>query len=94
METVILKNNTEEAKVLVQATMVSLDDLVNTNPIAAYELVDLCKDASHKPFGNTGSILEDLSLVDNGKVHEYIKNVVLSAFEGEGIDLHLTNPLK
>lgn len=93
METVKLKNGTEEVEVLVQTTMIALENVVNTNPIAAYELVELCKDASHKPFGNAGDILEDLSLVNNGQVHTSIKNIVLSAFEGEGFDLHLTFPV-
>lgn len=92
METVTLKNGTEEVKVLVQTTMMSLEHLVDTNPIAACELVEMCKDASHKPFGNTNNILEDLGLVNNGQVHTSIKNIVLSAFEGEGFDLHLTLP--
>lgn len=94
METVILKNNTKEPKVLVSTTMITLENLVNTNPIATYELVELCKDASHKAFGNAGKILEDFSLVNNGQVHESIKNIVLSAFEGDGLDMHLTFPIK
>ena len=94
METVILKNDTEELKVLVQTTMISLENLVNTNPIAAYELVEMCKDVNHKPFGNVGNILEDLGLVNSGQVHTSIKNIVLSAFEGDGINLRLTFPIK
>lgn len=94
METVILKNNTEAPKVLVSTTMIALENIVNTNPIAAYELVELCKDTSHKPFGNAGKILEDFSLVNNGQVRESIKNIVLSAFEGDGLDMHLTFPIK
>lgn len=93
METVKLKNGTDEAKVLVQTTMNALENLVDTNPIAACELVEMCKDASHKPFGNACDILEDLSLVNNGQVHTSIKNIVVSAFEGEGFDMRLTFPI-
>ena len=94
METVVLKNNQTELKVIVKTTMITLDRLINENPIAAYELVQMCKERDHKPFGNTGSILEGYGLLTSGEIHNTIRNIVLSAFDGEGFDMYLTNPVK
>lgn len=94
METVILKNGAEEAKSGVAVVMMSLENLVQTNPIAAYELVEVCKNPAHKLFGNAGDILNGLGLLDSGHVHSSVKNVVLSAFEGEGLGMRLTFPIK
>ena len=73
--------------------MMSLNMLMETNPIAAYELVQICKNPNHKMFGNTEEVLVDLSLLSEDGVHSVIKNVVMSAFEGEGLDMCLTSPL-
>ena len=84
----------KKQRLWVQTTMIALENLVNTNPMSAYELVEVCKDANHKIFGNAGDILEDFGLVNDGQVHESIKNVVLSAFEGDGLDMCLIFPIK
>ena len=93
MEIVTLKNGAEEPKPLVLATMVSLENLVQTNPIVAYELVEVCKNPDHELFGNAGEILTKLALIENGYVHDSIRNIVLSAFEGEGFEMRLTFPV-
>lgn len=93
MEIVKLKNGAEEADIAVKVTMMSLNMLMETNPIAAYELVQICKNPNHKMFGNTEEVLVDLSLLSEDGVHSVIKNVVMSAFEGEGLDMCLTSPL-
>src|SRR3989338_5617614 len=84
-----LKNGSEEAEPLVRVTMMSLQHLMGENPIAFYELVELCKNRNHKMFGNTNEILERLSMVSNGFVHGSIRNIVLSAVKGEGLDMQL-----
>ena len=89
-----LKNGSEEEESLIAVTMMSLDNLVQTYPIVAYELVEICRNPAHKPFGNSGDRLQELGLMQNGIVHESVKNIVLSAFEGEGFDIKLTYPLK
>ena len=99
-EPVKLKNGSEELDVLVSATMLSLRTLMQENPIAAFELVELCRDPAHKLFGNTRSDLEALSLVGRTAdpdgppiVHDSIRHIVLSAAEGEGLELTFGNPL-
>jgi hypothetical protein len=93
MKAVFLKNGAEEAEVLVRVVMLSLGNLMEQNPIVFYELVQLCKNREHKLFGNTGEILEKLRLVENGEIHDSIRNVVLSAVEGDGLNIRLTSPL-
>lgn len=94
MEQVRLKNGAGESAPLVKVVMISLENLVVSNPIAAYELVEMCKDRTHKPFGNTSTVLKDLALImDDDGVHDSIRNIVLSAFVGDGLDMHLEYPV-
>lgn len=92
METVILKNGAEEVKALVNVTMFSLERL---GPIEFYELVQTCRVRGHVPFGNTQSTLQSLGLLErNGVPYDSIRNIVLSAAVGEGLELRLQSPIK
>lgn len=93
MEQVRLKNGAKEAEVIVKVVMISLDNLVVSNPVAAYELVEMCKDRTHKPFGNTSTVLKEFALITDDGVHDSIRNIVLSAFVGDGLDMHLEYPV-
>lgn len=94
LETVILKNGTEEVKSLVVVTMNTLNKLFIENPIAFYELNEVCKNSAHKPFGNTGEILSKYSLIIDGVIHNSIKNIVISSIDGDGFDITLGSPIK
>jgi len=98
METVILKNGTEEVAQLVATIMHTLremeGDMANGGPICIYELVQMCRDRNHKPFGTSGEKLERLNLINGGQVHDSIRNIVLSAIEGDGLDVTLGDPVK
>lgn len=94
LKAVVLKNGAEEVEPLVAVVMMSLRTLLRENPIAFFELVQLCKDRNHKPFGTTGTILEQTSLIQNGVLHDSVRNIVLSAVEGEGLEMRLTSPVK
>ena len=90
MKTVILKNGTEELEALVNVTMYSIGTL---GPVELYELVEICRQPGHKPWGDIGDSLKALGLLErDGRPHESIKNIVLSAAVGEGMQLHLVNP--
>jgi hypothetical protein len=94
-QTVMLRNGIEEPEVLVKVTMMSMHDLMETNPIAVYELVSLCRDRSHPLFGNTGEVLKARALIiDSRTVHDSIRNIVVSAAEGDGLDMSLRSPVK
>ena len=94
MNIVTLKNGTQEAEPLVKVAMFSLSNLIEQDPIAFYELVMLCRDRSHSLFGNTPDKLHSLSLIEqSGQPHDSIRNVVLSAVSGDGLDMELHSPV-
>jgi hypothetical protein len=75
--------------------MMVLRNLLTQHPIAFYELVQVCKNPNHKLFGKTGEILGRFAIVQpDGGVHDSIRNIVLSAVEGEDYSIQLTNPVK
>lgn len=91
-EAVTLKNGATEFKPLVAATMLSLGKLLQDNPIAFYELTMKARDSKHEFFGNVGSELKLLALIqENGNLHDSIRNIVLSVVEGEGAMMRLTS---
>ena len=93
-KTVRLKNGTEEGRQLVGALQLIMGGLFDEEPMAAYELVELCKDPSHVLFGNAGAELKDRRLLEgDGSVHGSIRNIVLNSVEGEGLDLKLVSPI-
>lgn len=93
METVVLKNGATEALSLVSVTMMSINQLFASKPMAFYELVEVCRDRNHKIFGNLQDDLVELALLQgDGQPHGSIQNIVLSAVSGEGLDMVLENP--
>lgn len=94
MDILKLKNGSEEVAPLVNVTMISVRHLLESNPIAFVELVSLCQDRDHELFGNTAVELQRLALVKpDGSVHGSIRNIVLSAVEGEGLEMRFISPL-
>jgi hypothetical protein len=94
MELIVLKNGAEEAEPLVKVAMLSLESLIQSSPIAFYELVMKCRDSNHQFFGNTVERLKELSLVQrDGTIHDSVRNIVLSAAEGDGLDMKLVSPV-
>lgn len=98
METVRLRNGAEEASVLVRLMMWQLGELFKTQPIHFYELVMLCRDPAHRLFGATADDLAAMKLVTPvegrpAQVHDSIRNIVLSAVDGEDFEMVLRNPV-
>ena len=95
METVTLKNGTEEVTVLVALTMKRLKELFSEYPAAFYELTMKCRDNQHTLWGNAAEILKDYQLIEpNGSIHGSTRNIVLSAVEGDKMqEMYLRSPL-
>jgi len=92
METVILKNGAEEVKSLVSVTMLALKDL---GAIELYELVQVCRNRDHQMWGGTANVLKAFGLLEtDGQPHDSIRNIVLSAANGDGLDMRLGSPVK
>ena len=89
----ILRTGAEVPDSLTPVVMLSLKKLAADDPIALFELVELARDPSHKLFGNTGSTLKELALVDGrGKLHGLTRDVILAAAAGGMFVLHLRSP--
>lgn len=94
MSTVTLRTGKEAIEPMVKVLSLSLQSLMAKNPIALYELAEKCKDTSHELFGNTGNLLRELSLIEpDGSVKDIVQDIVLASVEGEGLEMHLVNPI-
>lgn len=92
-----LRNGSEEHASAVMAYGLTLEKLAVENPVALYELWELCKDPTHKVWGSdTLGLLQRLSLVQgDGRVHDTLRNIVLSSLRSSdgGLDFALVNPI-
>ena len=97
MEVVTLKNGAQEAKVLVAVVLQGLERLFMERPGAAVDLVAFCRDSTHEFFGTNGATLTDSNWLvrtsDRYVVHDSDRNVILSAVEGDGLEMTLGNPI-
>jgi hypothetical protein len=92
MEMSLLKIGKSVPKPVAMTTMVALRQIAENDPLAFYELVELCKDSNHQIWGDTDK-LKGLSLLQSdGRVRDDVKEVILSAAEGEGMELSLGSP--
>ncbi len=94
-EHVLLKNGAREPKHLVAATRLMLGNLLRKYPVALYELVQVARNPEHEPFGSMGNTLKDEGALEPaGTMHGSIRNIVLSAIEGEEFEeMKLESPL-
>lgn len=90
---VTLRTGEQHHEGLVRVTMLSLSELMKSNPIAFYEFVELCRDSEHRLFGNTKEVLEGLHLLEgDGQPHDATREIALAATEGDGLELTLRDP--
>lgn len=94
MKSVSLKNGSSEAHALVCVVVMSLERLFTSEPVAFYELVCLARDPAHELWSpQVRRTLESVSLLQGGKMHGSVRNVVLSAVVGDDLDMRLWSPL-
>lgn len=95
-EAIRLRTGVESTDVLVTTTMLHLDQLIGDihNPMAFYELAMVARDPSHAIWGPCRARLIASGLLDGGGVmHSLVRDIVLAATEGDGIDMRLVNPV-
>ena len=89
-------NGAKESKALVFTVFGHLEKLLNCEPLVFYELVQLCRDRAHVPFGAIGERLVELRLASgqDGRyfVHDSVRNITLGCTSGDGMDLALSPP--
>lgn len=92
MEMMQLRNGTTAPGVIVKTVALSLRALWDKKPLAAYDLAMLARDPGYMPFGDAMQVLSDYHLVTDGVIPTDVRNVVLSAFEGDGMTMRLIDP--
>jgi hypothetical protein len=80
------------ASVTVTATMLSLEGLLAADPIAFYECVEMARRPSHLPLVSPDVVIENHGLLQDGRMHDEVRKVILAATEGEGTELRLVSP--
>lgn len=88
-----LRTGAEVPEPLVATTVLALEALMDTNPIALYEAVEIARNPSHVPFGKTGDALRGLSLLDgSGQMFSTARDIILAATDGGDFDIRLVSP--
>jgi hypothetical protein len=94
-----LRNGKEVPDVVIGTTMIALRTLADADFMAFCEFVETCRDPGHVIYGDCGDKIERLGLVQSvdaaghGKVHDAVRDIVLSAVDGEDFGLSLRSPL-
>jgi hypothetical protein len=98
MKMLHLKNGSVQPAPSVATTMKALDHLWGQGVVgltALYDLYERSKNADHRIAEGVLETLKTLALVQpDGSIHDTVRNVVLSAVSGEGIDIAMASPLK
>ena len=92
MEMSQLKTGKSVPTPLVTTTMIALHQIIAEDGIAFYELVEFCKDSNHKIRGGADKLKTLALLQSDGSIHSDVREIVLAAIEGEGLDLALVSP--
>lgn len=78
------------AEPIIRVTYLSLRTLLESEPIAFFELTSLAQDPQHTLFGRSAQILQTHGLLDTtGQLHDAVRQIVLASTKGEGLDLTL-----
>ena len=94
MKELRLKNGSQELDITIAATITSLKGLLADQPIAFCDLVMKARDDTYEPFGNAGDILKRSSLLKQaGTMRQDIRNIVLSAVDGDEGEMHIVDPI-
>ena len=89
-----LKNGSEYSEELFGIVWSVIKNLFENEPIVFYELVMKCRDFSHPYFGNTAEKLESIGLLSPFRApHPLVKDIILSAVTGDGLEMTLAFPL-
>lgn len=91
MEMVRLKNGSEEAKGLVAIVMLSLRSLLAEKPLVFHDLVMVCRDGT-KPWSDMTPAVDAALMESDGRVHDSIRHVIVSAVTGDGLDMLIGDP--
>lgn len=93
MKEIVLKNGTRELEPAVKVIMFAIRELLKRQPLVFYDLAMRCRDRNYKMWDASESDLKNLSLLQfDGQPPGTTRNIILSAVEGDGADMHIVNP--
>ena len=98
MEQLTLRNGSTEPAPIVQTTMMALSEIMNVDTVgitALRDLYQLCLGtAGYQMLDPQRQLLDRYLLLDtSGIPKDSIRNIVLSAVQGEGLEMELVNPV-
>jgi hypothetical protein len=94
IETVTLHTGHAHAKTLVAVVTVLLRDMIDQGEfILFYEAVTLARNPSHRLFGNAGEKLTAFGILENGRMHDATREIIVASVEGEGVGMRLRSPV-
>lgn len=97
IEMVKLKNGSTEPHPTVVATMVSLKSQAKDGlggMLLLYDLQQICKGKGERVNSSTVEKLKKLALLEqSGQPHDSVRNIVLSALQGEGLGMEIVSPI-
>jgi hypothetical protein len=87
-----LRNGSQEPRMIVATTSMAIDRLMQDMPVALFDLVELARNGT-APFPPCAERLTSLALMTrDGRIHDSIRNIVLSSFEGNDMDMQRVSP--
>jgi hypothetical protein len=93
-KSVRLKSGYEEAQSLVVSTIFQLELLITEDSIAFYEAVMIARNPEQVCFGDRANRLKELAILTrDGRMHDSVRNIIVSAVSGEGLEMRLGNPV-
>lgn len=97
LKIVNLKNGGEVPLIIVTTTLISLESVYTDGIdgyLASYDLKSSCADPKYQiTYSSSLKILNGLGLLEKNKCSHHIKDIVLSSFEGDALNLRLVSPL-
>lgn len=91
MDVATLRTGAEVPLPIVLTTTVALRTLLREAPTAVYDAVVWAR--SGEPQSFSAERLEALGLTQDGVMHDLVRDVITASAEGDGLDLHLVNPV-
>lgn len=91
MRMVTLRTGAEVPVPALSITRISLDELMEQDPVALVELVELARNPGYTVFSdNVTKALSDAGLLNSaGRLDNVTRDIVLASVEGDGLDIRL-----
>ena len=93
VEWVTLKSGERLPASLGGITVAGIRILFEYAPAGLSEFIDLCRDPKHQVQQQYRELLESVNLLRQSQPRPEVRAIVLAAAEGEGLDLHLIDPV-